>query len=98
MNKRLWIVLALLGCCWAGAWAEELSESQALSLARQFVAGSQVRKSVPNVTSAGQVSGLYVFNVSSSGFVIVSNVHILAYGQPSQRGIYMNQGRRVVIK
>ena len=85
MNKRLLIVLALLGCCWAGAWAEELSESQALSLARQFVAGSQVRKSVPNVTSAGQVSGLYAFNVSSSGFVIVSNddqtVPILAYGQ-----------------
>jgi len=85
MNKRLWIVLALLGCCWAGAWAEELSESQALSLARQFVAGSQVRKTVPNVTLAGQVSGLYVFNVSSSGFVIVSNddqtVPILAYGQ-----------------
>jgi len=83
--KKLFIVIALLMCRWAGAWADEISESQAMKLAQQFVAGSQTRKSVPAVKAAGQVNGLYVFNVGGSGFVVVSNddqtVPILAYGQ-----------------
>ena len=69
-----------------GAWADELTGKQALELAQQFVASHNLRKSTPTVKEAGQVSGLYVFNVSNDGgFVIVSNddqtVPILGFGQ-----------------
>ena len=69
-----------------GAWADELTGKQALELAQQFVASHNLRKSTPTVKEAGQVSGLYVFNVSNNGgFVIVSNddqtVPILGFGQ-----------------
>lgn len=69
-----------------GLWAEEVTQKQALELAEQFVAAHQTRKSAPTVTAAGQVSGLYVFNVGKEGgFVIVSNddatTPILGYSQ-----------------
>ena len=61
-------------------WAEEVTEEQALEQAQQFVSShnrrrsAQTVKSAPTVESAGQVSGLYVFNVNGNGgFVIVSN-------------------------
>ena len=65
-------------------WADEVTEEQALEQAQQFVSSHNTRKSAPTVKSAGQVSGLYVFNVSNGGFVIVSNddqtVPILGFG------------------
>lgn len=69
-----------------GMWADELTEKAAQELAQQFVASHNTRKSAPTVTAAGQVSGLYVFNVSNNGgFVIVSNddqtIPILGFGQ-----------------
>ena len=67
-------------------WSDEVTEKEALKLAQQFVASHNTRKSVPTVKAAGQVSGLYVFNVSGDGgFVIVSNddatMPILGYGE-----------------
>ena len=81
-----------------GTWAEELTKKQALELAKQFVAShisapdngnaarGNIRQTAPTINEAGQVSGLYVFNVSDDGgFVIVSNddrtVPILGFGQ-----------------
>ena len=86
MRKRLLFVLALMAFGLTGAWADELTGKQALELAQQFVASHNLRKSMPTVKEAGQVSGLYVFNVSNDGgFVIVSNddqtVSILGFGQ-----------------
>ena len=80
------IVMLLMTCGITGAWADELSEAQALNLAQQFVASHNTRKSAPTVAAAGQVSGLYLFNVSNDGgFVIVSNddatTPILGYGE-----------------
>ncbi len=67
------------------AWADEVTAEQALEQAQQFVSSHNKRKSAPTVKSAGQVSGLYMFNVSSGGFVIVSNddqtVPILGFGE-----------------
>ena len=67
------------------AWADEVTAEQALEQAQQFVSSHNSRKSAPTVKSAGQVSGLYMFNVSSGGFVIVSNddqtVPILGFGE-----------------
>ena len=86
MRKRLLLVLVLMAFGMTGVWADELSEKQALELAQQFVASHNLRKSTPTVKEAGQVSGLYVFNVSNNGgYVIVSNddqtVPILGFGQ-----------------
>ena len=72
-------VLALLSS--TCALADNISGDQALQLARQFVthrAPASGQRHAPaatqQVTPAGQVSGLYVFNVGSDGgFVIVSN-------------------------
>ena len=86
MRRRLLFFLVLMTCGIAGAWAEELTKEQALELARQFVAGQQGRRAAGStVADAGQVSGLYVFNVGTDGgFVIVSNddrtTPILGYG------------------
>ena len=86
MRRRLLIFLVLLTCGIAGAWAEELTKEQALELARQFVTGQQGRRAAGStVADAGQVSGLYVFNVGTDGgFVVVSNddrtTPILGYG------------------
>jgi len=67
------------------AWANEVTEKQAQEQAQQFVSSHNTRKAAPTVKSAGQVSGLYVFNVSTGGFVIVSNddqtVPILGFGE-----------------
>ena len=77
------LIFAVVGMI---AWADEVTEEQALELARQFVTSHNNRKpapavksapamrSAPTVELAGLVSGLYVFNVSGNGgFVIVSN-------------------------
>ena len=71
---------------WMNVWADEVTEKQALEEAQQFVASHNNRKSTPTVKSAGQVSGLYLFNVSGNGgFVIVSNddqtMPILGFGE-----------------
>ena len=75
------VVFAAIGM---SAWADEVTAKQALEQAQQFVSSHNTRKAIPTVESAGQVSGLYVFNVSSGGFVIVSNddqtVPILGFG------------------
>jgi hypothetical protein len=86
MRKRLLLVLVLTAVGMTGVRAGELTGKQALELAQQFVSGHSLRKSTPTVKEAGQVSGLYVFNVSNDGgFVIVSNddqtVPILGFGQ-----------------
>ena len=76
------LVFAAVGM---SAWADEVTAEQALEQAQQFVSSHNSRKSAPTVKSAGQVSGLYMFNVSSGGFVIVSNddqtVPILGFGE-----------------
>ncbi len=72
-------LLAIL--CSVLAWADNISDEQALQLAQQFVsrhASAAGPRHAPaatqQVVSAGQVSGLYVFNVGNDdGFVIVSN-------------------------
>ena len=74
-------VAALAFLCSTCALADNISGDQALQLARQFVthrAPASGQRHAPaamqQVTPAGQVSGLYVFNVGSDGgFVIVSN-------------------------
>ena len=71
---------------WMNVWADEVTEKQALEEAHQFVSSHNNRKSTPTVKSAGQVSGLYLFNVSGNGgFVIVSNddqtMPILGFGE-----------------
>ena len=77
------MTLILAAVCMS-IWADERTEEQALIEAQQFVSSHNHRKSAPTVKSAGQVSGLYVFNVSNGGFVIVSNddktVPILGFG------------------
>ena len=98
MKKNLSIIIAMLCTMVQGTWAEELTKKQALELAKQFVAShisapdngnaarGNIRQTAPTINEAGQVSGLYVFNVSDDGgFVIVSNddrtVPILGFGQ-----------------
>ena len=89
MKKRKLVARAAMTLVFAAvgmsAWADEVTAKQALEQAQQFVAGHNTRKAIPTVESAGQVSGLYVFNVSSGGFVIVSNddqtVPILGFGE-----------------
>jgi len=89
MKKRILIARAamtvVLAAIGMSAWADEVTAKQALEQAQQFVSSHNTRKSAPTVESAGQVSGLYVFNVSSGGFVIVSNddqtVPILGFGE-----------------
>ena len=99
MKKNLYLIIALLCTMVQGAWAEELTKKQALELAKQFVAShinvsdsagnaarGNIRQTAPTINEAGQVSGLYLFNVSNDGgFVIVSNddrtVPILGFGQ-----------------
>jgi len=88
IKKRILIVKAAMTLIFAAVcmstWADEVTEEQALEQAQQFVSSHNTRKSAPTVKSAGQVSGLYVFNVSNGGFVIVSNddqtVPILGFG------------------
>ena len=77
--------------CSALAWADNISDEQALQLAQKFVnrhitaAGPRhAPGTAQQVSSAGKVSGLYVFNVGNDeGFVIVSNddraIPILGY-------------------
>ena len=78
------MTLILAAVCMS-TWADEVTAEQALEQAQQFVSSHNNRRSAPIVTSAGQVSGLYVFNVSNGGFVIVSNddqtVPILGFGE-----------------
>ena len=85
MRKRL-LLFVLMISCFVVIWADEVTEKEAQQVAQQFVMSRQNRKSPPKVESAGQVSGLYVFNVSNNGgFVIVSNddrtTPILGFGE-----------------
>ena len=85
MRKRL-LLFVLMVSCFVVVWADEVTEKDAQQVAQQFVMSRQNRKSPPKVESAGQVSGLYVFNVSNNGgFVIVSNddrtTPILGFGE-----------------
>lgn len=74
MRKRLFIVLALMVCGIAGAWAGEVDVKKAQEIALDFVSKHNNRKSAPTVEEPFQVSGLYVFNLSKdAGYVIVSN-------------------------
>ena len=72
------------------AWAGQVTEDQARQQAQNFLTNlrptSGARRApgiMPPFTSTRQVSGLYVFNVSGGGFVIVSNddrtVPVLGY-------------------
>lgn len=75
MRKRLFFLLLLMAC-FAGTWADELSEKQAQELAKSFVNSHFGRKGGSDLKSQGQVKGLgfYVFNMTEKGgFVIVSN-------------------------
>ena len=87
MSRKIICAVMLLVCGITGVRCEEVSEKQALQLAQQFVNSHNTRKSAPTVAAAGQVSGLYLFNVSNGGgFVVVSNddatiTPILGYGE-----------------
>ncbi|MBR3479570.1 MAG: C10 family peptidase [Prevotella sp.] len=68
--------------CSALSWADNVSEEHAMQLAQSFVNHHKTTAASPRrapgttheVTPAGQISGLYVFNVvNDGGFVIVSN-------------------------
>lgn len=72
------------------AWAENITAEQALQQAQSFLKSHKAangRRNAPAVAPqmklAGQVSGLYVFNATDGGFVIVSNddrtVPVLGY-------------------
>jgi len=73
------------------AWGEAVTEEQAQEIALAFLkkhhaatAGTRRAPATPQLTTAGQVSGLYLFNVNDNGgFVIVSNddrtIPILGY-------------------
>ena len=68
--------------CSALAWADNVSEDQAMQLAQSFVNHHKTTATSPRrapgttqeLTPAAQICGLYVFNVANDGgFVIVSN-------------------------
>ena len=73
------------------AWGEAVTEEQAQEIALAFLkkhhaatAGTRRAPATPQLTTAGLVSGLYLFNVNDNGgFVIVSNddrtIPILGY-------------------
>ena len=98
MNTKLLMTFVLIVCGIANIWADKLSEKQAMELAQQFVSGQlaksargakapgKVKQQAQTIEAAGQVSGLYVFNVTGDGgFVIVSNddstTPILGFGE-----------------
>jgi len=76
---------AMLLPCWGVGncvWADEVTDGQALQEAQAFVnnrlntSGGPRRApgATPQLTAAGQVSGLYLFNIGDGeGFVVVSN-------------------------
>ncbi|MBP5258848.1 MAG: C10 family peptidase [Prevotella sp.] len=81
MRQRVFITLALLWAVALGVWADDISADQALEQAQEFL---QTRKAAnggpryapgktPKLKLASRLSGLYLFNVDNSGFVIVSN-------------------------
>ena len=88
---------AMLLPCWGVGncvWADEVTAEQALQEAQSFVTNLQntpggprrAPGTVPQLTAAGQVSGLYLFNIGNQeGFVVVSNddgtKSILGFGE-----------------
>ena len=79
---RVAMTLTVLLCCLTKAWADDVTAEQALQLAQDFVnnhqkAANGSRRAAGadlQLNAAGQVDGLYVFNVGNDGgFVIVSN-------------------------
>lgn len=95
-TKVLWmraVTVLLLAVSGTGAaWGKQVTAEEALQQAQAFFSNHQsaatgVRRApgiAPQLTAAGQVSGLYVFNVADGGgFVIVSNddatIPILGY-------------------
>lgn len=92
MKKIFTLIFALF--CVSGTWAEDVTEEQALGQALDFLknqentSGGQrrVQGVTPQLTLAGKVSGLYVFNVENDGgFVVVSNddrtIPVLGFGE-----------------
>ena len=74
MRKRLFIVLALMVCGIAGAWAEEVTPEQAREIAQEFMKSHGSRRAAPEMEQPVKVSGLYIFNINNNGgYVIVSN-------------------------
>ena len=74
MRKRLFIVLALMVCGFAGAWAEEVTPEQAREIAQKFMKSHGSRRAAPEMEQPVKVSGLYIFNINNNGgYVIVSN-------------------------
>lgn len=76
--------LLFLFCCFflLGTMAEPIDQTKALTAAQSFLKNKRTASGarryapgqVPQITLAGQVNGLYVYNVKNSGgFVIVSN-------------------------
>jgi hypothetical protein len=74
MRKRLFIVLALMVCGFAGAWADEVTPEQAREIAQTFMKSHGSRRAAPEMEQPVKVSGLYIFNINNNGgYVIVSN-------------------------
>ena len=74
MRKRLFIVLTLMVCGIAGAWANEVTPEQAREIAQQFMKSHGSRRAAPEMEQPVKVSGLYIFNINNNGgYVIVSN-------------------------
>jgi len=66
--KKFYFLFVLMTCCIAGAWADEVTEKEALGFASEFVENhfkqSGRKGGSSELKSLGQVSGLYVFNMS----------------------------------
>ena len=80
--KRINVLILLWCCCLLSTVAEPIDKSKALTAAQSFMASKRTATGkpryapgkLPTMTLAGEVKGLYVFNVQNNGgFVIVSN-------------------------
>jgi len=92
MKKIITFIFALMNC--AGVMADDITPKQAMELAQNFLQKRSAKGSWNSTTEttslieAGQVEGLYIFNVEGNGgFVVVANddavAPILGY---SERG------------
>ena len=90
--KKLNLLLFLWCFCLLGMVAEPIDQTKALTAAQSFLKNKRTASGarryapgqLPQITLAGQVNGLYVYNVNNGGFVIVSNddatIPVLGFG------------------
>ena len=77
--KKLNLLFFLWCFCLLGMVAEPIDQTKALTAAQSFLKNKRTASGarryapgqLPQITLAGQVKGLYVYNVNNGGFVIV---------------------------